>query len=167
MDGSGKTSILKHFSTDECPVLSDATPSEGYNIVSFTNEEHRSVLKLYDIGGSKETRGLWSTYYDNTSAVIFVMDCADRRRLNEVGVYFTLLINESRLNKVPILIYANKQDLLSAISEKDVRDAFNLYGNLGHPLHLESTSALTGVNIKKGIEWLLEQLRPLKVLKQK
>lgn len=88
------------------------------------------------------------------------MDCSDRKRLNEVGICFTLLINENELKSIPILIYANKQDLFNVLDDKDVRDAFNLYGNLGHTIHLESSSALTGENILKGLYWLIDELKP-------
>src|SRR5689334_12078215 len=46
---------------------------------------------------------------------IYVIDSADRRRLEETGVEFGQLLEEDKLTGVPVLIFANKQDLLNAL----------------------------------------------------
>lgn len=54
-------------------------------------------------------------------AQVYVVDSADQARLEEVNVELTkLLTEEEKLAGVPLLVFANKQDLLSALSAADV-----------------------------------------------
>jgi len=51
---------------------------------------------------------------------IYVIDSADRRRLEETVAELQLLLDEDKLTGVPLLLYANKQDLLTAAPPKEV-----------------------------------------------
>ena len=55
-----------------------------------------------------------------TALQIYVIDSADRRRMEETGVELQQLLDEERLSHVPLLVMANKQDLLSALSPGEV-----------------------------------------------
>lgn len=91
--------------------------------------------------GQKTIRPYWKNYYEATDALvgtaraggrrgwhepdpacqIYVIDCADRRRLEEAGVELASLLEEDKLAGVPVLVFANKQDLLSALPASEVR----------------------------------------------
>jgi ADP-ribosylation factor-like protein 3 len=43
-------------------------------------------LNVWDIGGQKSIRPYWRNYFDQTDALIYVIDSADRRRMEETGV---------------------------------------------------------------------------------
>lgn len=56
---------------------------------------------------------------------IYVIDSADRKRMGETGVELGQLLEEEKLDGIPLLIFANKQDLLNAlpaaeVSKKDI-----------------------------------------------
>jgi ADP-ribosylation factor-like protein 3 len=51
-----------------------------------------------------------------------VIDSADRRRIEETGVELQQLLDEERLSHVPLLVMANKQDLLNALSPSEISD---------------------------------------------
>ncbi len=70
--------------------------------------------------GQKSIRPYWRNYFDQTDALIYVIDSADRRRMEETGVELQQLLDEERLGRVPLLIMANKQDLLNALSPAEV-----------------------------------------------
>jgi signal recognition particle receptor subunit beta len=54
-------------------------------------------------------------------AQVYVIDSADTVRLEEVSKELSELINEEdKLAGVPVLVFANKQDLLSAMPASDV-----------------------------------------------
>jgi ADP-ribosylation factor-like protein 3 len=40
-------------------------------------------LNVWDIGGQRRLRPYWSNYFDNTDVLIYVVDCADIKRLQE------------------------------------------------------------------------------------
>ena len=54
------------------------------------------------------------------SLQIYVIDSADRRRIEETGIELTSLLEEEELAGIPLLVLANKQDLLNAMPAKEV-----------------------------------------------
>ena len=49
-----------------------------------------------------------------------MIDSADKRRFDETGEELLELLEEEKLNKVPLLIYANKQDLFKSAKPDQV-----------------------------------------------
>ena len=68
-------------------------------------------LNCWDIGGQKAIREFWPNYYDNTDGLIFVVDSSDEERLQESFTELGELQSQEKLAKVPLLVFANKQDL--------------------------------------------------------
>ena len=52
---------------------------------------------------------------------IYVVDSSDRRRLDESRDELHELLEEDKLSGIPVLIFANKQDLMNAVPEEEVR----------------------------------------------
>jgi ADP-ribosylation factor-like protein 3 len=52
-----------------------------------------------------------------------VIDSADRKRMGETGVELGQLLEEEKLDGIPLLVFANKQDLLNALPAAEVRRA--------------------------------------------
>ena len=73
------------------------------------------MCKLYvfpqDVGGQDKIRPLWRHYYTGTQGLIFVVDCADRDRIDEARQELHRIINDREMRDAIILIFANKQDL--------------------------------------------------------
>ena len=63
------------------------------------------------MGGQDKIRPLWRHYYVGTQALIFVVDAADRDRIDEARQELHRIINDREMLDAIILIYANKQDL--------------------------------------------------------
>ena len=70
-----------------------------------------SVLCFQDVGGQDKIRPLWRHYYTGTQGLIFVVDCADRDRIDEARQELHRIINDREMRDAIILIFANKQDL--------------------------------------------------------
>ena len=64
-----------------------------------------------DVGGQDKIRPLWRHYYTGTQGLIFVVDCADRDRIDEARQELHRIINDREMRDAIILIFANKQDL--------------------------------------------------------
>ena len=64
-----------------------------------------------DVGGQDKIRPLWRHYYTGTQGLIFVVDCADRDRIEEARSELHRIINDREMKDAIILIFANKQDL--------------------------------------------------------
>jgi GTPase SAR1 family protein len=52
--------------------------------------------------------------------VIFVVDSADKERIEVAKQELELMLQEEELKGVPVLLLANKQDLPNALNEQDV-----------------------------------------------
>merc|ERR1712127_719806 len=105
LDNSGKTTILKALSEED---ISTIMPTQGFNIKSLTQDGFK--LNVWDIGGQKAIRPYWKNYYENTDGIVFVVDSSD----------------EEALAKVPLLVYANKQDLQFAVEAEEILNALKL-----------------------------------------
>ena len=122
LDNSGKTTILKKLSEEE---IQHVAPTQGFNIKSLSHGDFK--LNVWDIGGQKSIRPYWRNYFDSTDALIYVIDSSDRRRMEETGVELNQLLDEEKLAGIPLLIFANKQDLLNALSAQEITTGLNLH----------------------------------------
>ncbi|KAJ3125482.1 ADP-ribosylation factor protein 3 [Nowakowskiella sp. JEL0407] len=116
LDNGGKTSILKRLASED---ITEIKPTQGFNIKSVQQDGFK--MNVWDIGGQKTIRPYWRNYFDSTDILIYVIDSADRRRLEETGQELTLLLEEIKLSGVPLLVFANKQDLINALPASEVR----------------------------------------------
>lgn len=72
-------------------------------------------------------RPLWRHYYQNTNAVIFVVDSNDRDRISDCKDELHRMFGEEQLRDVPVLVLANKQDLPNAMSVNGITDRLELH----------------------------------------
>merc|ERR1719401_1951021 len=84
------------------------------------------MLNVWDIGGQKTIRPYWSNYFENADALVYVIDSSDSRRLQESGNELTELLQEDKLASIPLLVFANKQDLLQATPAEEISDTLKL-----------------------------------------
>ncbi|XP_065657634.1 E3 ubiquitin-protein ligase TRIM23 [Hydra vulgaris] len=153
LDNGGKTSILFKLKQNE---FVSAITTIGFNVETI---EHKSVkFTIWDVGGVQKLRPLWRHYYLNTQAVIFVIDSTNLERLFEAQEELTKLLAEKRLQDALILIYANKQDLPSALSLDDLREKIGIHRLCsGRTWTLIGCSAHTGTGLNEGLDWLARQ----------
>ena len=71
-------------------------------------------------------RPLYRHYYQNTDALMFVIDSNDRDRIEEVREEIWRFVGEDELSDSVILIMANKQDLPNAMSVTELTDKLEL-----------------------------------------
>mmetsp|Transcript_275 Transcript_275/g.260 ORF Transcript_275/g.260 Transcript_275/m.260 type:complete len:188 (+) Transcript_275:54-617(+) len=153
LDNSGKTTILKKLSGEE---IQHITPTQGFNVKSLVQDELK--MNVWDVGGQKTIRPYWRNYFESTEALIFVIDSSDRRRMEETGVELQQLLEEEKLAGVPLLIFANKQDLLSALSPSELTAGLNLHAIRDRQWVIMPCSAKTGDGLQDGINFLVEEL---------
>jgi len=116
LDNSGKTTVLRQLGGED---VSQVTPTQGFNVRSI--QKDACSLNMWDIGGQKTIREYWRNHLDCTDVLIFVVDSSDQRRMKEASEELHLLLDEDKLVSVPLLVLANKQDLLNSISKGDRR----------------------------------------------
>merc|ERR1711998_280582 len=154
LDNSGKTTILRKLSDED---ISHIMPTQGFNVKSLMHDGFK--LNVWDIGGQKSIRPYWRNYYDQTDALIYVIDSADTRRVEETGIELGQLLEEEKLAGVPVLIFANKQDLLNAMGPEEISEGLNLQAlPRSRSWHIQGASAKTGEGLQEGMEWLVQMI---------
>mmetsp|Transcript_41633 Transcript_41633/g.37021 ORF Transcript_41633/g.37021 Transcript_41633/m.37021 type:complete len:151 (+) Transcript_41633:64-516(+) len=121
LDNAGKTTILKTLSDED---IAQIMPTKGFNIKNLAHDGFK--LTVWDVGGHKALRPYWANYYQGTDALVFVIDSADRKRLAESGAELQKLLEEEDLASIPLLIFANKQDLLQALPPDEISETLTL-----------------------------------------
>lgn len=84
----------------------------------------KSFLLIYNIEIISGTQGL-----------IFVVDCADRDRIDEARQELHRIINDREMRDAIILIFANKQDLPDGIFDEKIRFSIVLICHLMFMYH--------------------------------
>jgi ADP-ribosylation factor-like protein 2 len=169
LDNAGKTTILYKFlnlPTDDIP------PTVGFNIKTVNyklisaqgsdegTKENSYRLNIYDVGGQKSIRSFWRNYFDQSDALIWVVDSADFFRMEDCRKELHSLLKEERLRGASLLVFANKQDLGGVMHVTEISDALGIkeLKNGGRHCEVIPCSAWTGDGIDSGFNWLVGNL---------
>ncbi|KAI2658336.1 ADP-ribosylation factor-like protein 3 [Labeo rohita] len=153
LDNGGKTTLLKQLASED---ITHITPTQGFNIKSVQSQGFK--LNVWDIGGQRKIRPYWRNYFENTDVLIYVIDSADRKRFEETGQELAELLDEEKLSGVPVLVFANKQDLLTAAPASEIAEGLNLHTIRDRVWQIQSCSALTGEGVQDGMNWVCKSV---------
>ncbi|KAM7326431.1 hypothetical protein ACRRTK_014909 [Alexandromys fortis] len=120
LDGAGKTSVLHSLASNR--VQHSLAPTQGFNEVCISTEDRQ--MEFLEIGGREPFRAYWDMYLPKVWLLIFVVDSADHSRLPEARRYLHQLIAPNP--GLPLVVFANKQDLEDAYHIIDIHDALAL-----------------------------------------
>jgi small GTP-binding protein len=73
LDAAGKTTILYKLKLGEYVT---SVPTIGFNVEQV--EFQKVKFAIWDVGGQDKIRKLWKHYYQNTQALIYVVDSSDK-----------------------------------------------------------------------------------------
>ena len=152
LDAAGKTTILHRLKMGS---TIQTIPTIGFNVetLQFKNQK----FSVFDIGGQKKLRNMWQYYYENIDAIIYVVDSSDEKRLGLNKKTFFQALRNSDLENVPVLVFANKQDI-ATVGLKGIKEGMGLQGVQGRDWHLQGCSAVSGEGLVEGLEWLYGKL---------
>lgn len=161
IDKAGKTNVLeklKALMTD----LPGMEPSQimatvGLNVGKM--EAFGSSLVFWDLGGQVGLRGIWDKYFNETHAVIFVVDAADPERLDEAKTALDKVLGSRELVGAPLLVFANKQDVAGAAGLQEIAAALGLGKVDSRPVIVQPASAYSGAGLHDGLKWLIEAVK--------
>lgn len=113
------------------------------------------------MGGQKSIRAYWRNYFESTDGIIWVVDSADRVRLEQCREALLDLLNQERLAGATLLIFANKQDIDGALTSKEISQVLELGTHESFQKRhwvIHSCSAVTGEGLVNGIDWMVEDI---------
>ncbi|CAH0476428.1 unnamed protein product [Peronospora belbahrii] len=152
LDNAGKTTILKKYMGQD---ITEISPTLGFDIQTLEYKDFK--LNVWDVGGQQTIRSYWRNYFEQTDGLVWVVDSADRRRLEDCKRELENLLSQEKLAGATVLIFANKQDLPGALSSAAIADALGLHSAQFSSRHwsIISCSAVTGDGLVDGIDWLV------------
>ena len=152
LDNAGKTAILKSLKGE---TNLNSSPTKGFNFQKF--EYNNTNFILWDLGGQKSLRKFWENYYQKENDyLIYVIDSSDSERLEETGQELYNILQQPELSGVPLLIYANKQDLNMALDADEIMEQLGLEDISDRKWTIIASSALTKQGLSSGLNWIIE-----------
>jgi ADP-ribosylation factor 1/2 len=154
LDNAGKTTVLYKLKLGE---VVTTTPTIGFNVESIV---YKNIsFTVWDVGGQTKIRALWQHYFENTDAVIYVVDSSDGQRLAEAREELEYVLGDDRVRNATLLVFSNKIDMPGSQSTAQVTDKLGLQGHKGRDWYIQATCAITGEGIVDGLEWLADNLK--------
>mmetsp|Transcript_22908 Transcript_22908/g.22092 ORF Transcript_22908/g.22092 Transcript_22908/m.22092 type:complete len:189 (-) Transcript_22908:32-598(-) len=158
IDFSGKTTIVKRMMTMQFNPVDDKDTTKNMNVymdeVTLNIPTQGSIVKLCntsgfplvfrDCGGLKHLRQGWRRYYSTANLLIYVIDCSNRCRMEETGNEILQILDEKKLAGKPILILANKCDLINSLTSDQLLAALNLHSIRDRPWKIILCSGMRG-----------------------
>ena len=147
---------LKHGKVDETEIIHTI----GFNVECV--EYKKMIFSLWDLGGARETRSFWRFYYQETQAIIFVIDSSNQERFDEAREDLHRLLTEYELWDAPLLVLANKADKAGAASTREVTEQLQLFSLSNRNWYIIDTRAthhdMQESNLHAGLDWLVDTL---------
>lgn len=159
IEGSGKRTFERQLTP---PGGGGITTKSILTVHSFEDDisinQHEGRLSLSVYGGNASM--VW--YGDSgTAGVIGVVDSSDEAKieLTKVAMGWFFERYEKLLRKAVLLVLANKQDRLDALSVTEVKERLELETRFkGRRWHIQGTHAVSGLGIKEGLDWMTRQI---------
>eukprot|EP00298_Acanthocystis_sp_HF-20_P010179 c18723_g2_i1.p1 GENE.c18723_g2_i1~~c18723_g2_i1.p1 ORF type:complete len:185 (+),score=66.03 c18723_g2_i1:29-583(+) len=156
LDNAGKTTTLYKLAVGE---VVETQPTIASNVEEIV---HKNVkLQVWDLGGQESLRVSWTSYFQDTNAVIVVVDSTDRDRMPTVKSELQRILKSESLQSpsIALLVFANKQDLKGSSSSAEISQMLSLHEIKSHQWHIQSCCALTGSGLEEGMSWVVEQIK--------
>ena len=164
LSGSCKRTFLHKIHAGEVITTIMTTFPHQFNVQ--TVESGKTTFVSFDVGVDDELiRQLWPHYYKQTDAVIFMVNCADVSRIDQVRDELNLLLNVSEMTSAALLVYAVKQNSSNSLSIQELTEKLNLHEVRGRKWTVMSCrfdkckrrdKAEEGDGVIEGISWLRE-----------
>ncbi|KAL0234258.1 hypothetical protein PCE1_001295 [Barthelona sp. PCE] len=157
LSNAGKTTLVKRLLHPEISLHAESAPPATIGIESSTGTLRGVPFNLVDLSGAKAFRFHWANYHPIADLIIFVIDAADYDALPEaVQVLKEQILDNEKLNHIPLLIVGNKTDKAGAIGCEQLSSYLINVNQNERTYDVLSTSAITGHGTQQVVMKLLE-----------
>ena len=115
----------------------------------------------WDLGEvPSKLKPIYELYYENTDALIFVVDSSDKERFELAKEELQSVMSNEAMKNAVLLILANKLDIVEACSVSEVTKKLGIEEMMkGRDWFVQGSCATTGEGIYEGLDWLGETVR--------
>merc|ERR1712113_793558 len=154
LNNAGKTTILYKMHLGQV-VLTQPTIWSNVEEVKFEN----ITFQVWDVGGQENLRASWSTYFQDTDAIIFVVDSNDQENMVLAKMELFNVVLHEDLKHACVLVLANKQDITGSRNAGEITEDLSLHTIRTHEWHIQNCCALTGEGLQEGLGWIATRIR--------
>ena len=163
IDDVGKTSLIRRLKTG---LFSENfyTPTKKFNIEYLKEEDGQ--LAIWDMPGNLILRKNWLYGIQDSNILIYMIDIANQRSFKESKEEFWNVVSIEDVKKIPLIIIANKIDLLNLNhdseeeqlirTKKELMKFFEFHKLENRPWQFIFSSVKTNYNIQKVIESIFQ-----------
>ncbi|XP_073248922.1 uncharacterized protein [Porites lutea] len=155
LDSAGKTTILYKLKLNETV---STIPTIGFNVETVSPCKG-VTFTVWDMGGQDKLRPLWRHYFKNTQGLIFVLDSSDLERMSEARQELFSVLESVEMERVPVVVIANKQDLPRALKAHEIAQQLSLLQHKVNPWHVQETCAKNGEGIYEAVHKLSDMVK--------
>ncbi|XP_048873428.1 ADP-ribosylation factor-like protein 8B-A [Brienomyrus brachyistius] len=149
---SGKTTFVNVIASGQ--FSEDMIPTVGFNMRKVT--KGNVTIKIWDIGGQPRFRSMWERYCRGVNAIVYMVDAADREKVEASRNELHNLLDKPQLQGIPVLVLGNKRDLSNALDEKQLIEKMNLSAIQDREICCYSISCKEKDNIDITLQWLIQ-----------
>mmetsp|Transcript_62539 Transcript_62539/g.163873 ORF Transcript_62539/g.163873 Transcript_62539/m.163873 type:complete len:215 (-) Transcript_62539:228-872(-) len=154
LNNAGKTTILYKLHLGQV-VLTQ--PTIGSNVEEVKHDN--ITFQVWDLGGQENLRAGWATYFQETDAVVFVVDSNDQDNMVLAKMELFNVVLQEDLKHACLLVLANKQDIVGCRNAGEIAQDLSLHTIRTHEWQIQSCCALTGEGLQEGLEWIATRIR--------
>ncbi|CAH1413869.1 unnamed protein product [Lactuca virosa] len=152
LQDAGKTSLVNSIATGG--YSEDMIPTVGFNMRKVT--KGNVTIKLWDLGGQRRFRSMWERYCRGVTAILYVVDAADRDSIPITRTELHDLLTKPSLNGIPLLVLGNKIDKSQALTKQALVDQLGLDTIKDRELCCYMISCKESINIDMVMDWLIK-----------
>uniref|UniRef100_A0A3Q0RW18 ADP-ribosylation factor-like 8Bb n=1 Tax=Amphilophus citrinellus TaxID=61819 RepID=A0A3Q0RW18_AMPCI len=118
---SGKTTFVNVIASGQ--FSEDMIPTVGFNMRKVT--KGNVTIKIWDIGGQPRFRSMWERYCRGVNAIVYMVDAADREKIEASRNELHNLLDKPQLQGIPVRghlgsLYLRLIVNLSAIQDREI-----------------------------------------------
>mmetsp|Transcript_17356 Transcript_17356/g.31609 ORF Transcript_17356/g.31609 Transcript_17356/m.31609 type:complete len:317 (+) Transcript_17356:61-1011(+) len=161
LPGAGKTTLLRRLMTTSGKGQIRARVAGGLGVEVLELDDFVSFV-AWDLPGPNGAQALRCQFFKDAMSLIFVVDSSDRDSMESARALLQGMLSEKELQRVAVLVYANKQDMPDALSAKEVSTCLGVGDLTSHRWWIQPCSAAVGDGIFHGINWLSQTVSAMK-----
>jgi GTP-binding protein SAR1 len=163
LDNAGKTTLLRLLREDKV-IQHEPTQLPQYEELVIGNIH----FQAHDLGGHRAARRVWNQFFHAVDGIVFLVDVADTKRLEESKEELSNLLASPELARIPFVVLGNKIDKPGAVSEEQLKSILGITRTSGkgpppasrdnQPIEVFMCSVVKRAGYADGFRWLSNYL---------